>query len=200
MPRYRERVRLEDGLKLDLNNLKRQGYVKPGKSTVSKSICWREAISGEIIAFGSIYSHAESPSEGGSLHIAIEELSQKIRLQAVPRPYGGHQWYFVCPVAGRLSSVLWMPPGARKFGSRETWGRQVAYSSQFAAPHDRAEVSVCKIRYRLGGKGRIGMDDPLPPKPKWMRWRTYEKLTDRCAAYEDIAEEHLFRVVARFLK
>jgi hypothetical protein len=91
MPRHRERARLESGLKLDLNNLKRQGYVKPGKDTAPKSICWREAISGEIKAFGSIYSHAESPSGGGLLHITIEELSQNIRLQAVPRPYGGRQ-------------------------------------------------------------------------------------------------------------
>jgi hypothetical protein len=86
MPRYRERVCLESGLRLDLNNLRRQGYVKRGRDTAPKSICWRDAASGRAIAFGSIYSHAESPSEGGSLHIAIEELSQNIRLKAVPRP------------------------------------------------------------------------------------------------------------------
>jgi hypothetical protein len=43
-----------------------------------------------------------------------------------PRYYGGHQWFFVCPVTGGLATVLWRPPGASKFCSRQAWGRQVA--------------------------------------------------------------------------
>ena len=38
MSRRRERVRLEDGLRLDLNRLKRMGYLTGG---APKSVCWR---------------------------------------------------------------------------------------------------------------------------------------------------------------
>ena len=33
----------------------------------------------------------------GSLRIQIGELDQTIILIALPRHYGGRQWYFMCP-------------------------------------------------------------------------------------------------------
>jgi hypothetical protein len=75
-------------------------------------------------------------------------------------------------------SVVWLPPGANRFCSREAWGKQVAYFTQFEAPFDRAISAREKVKSRL-----IGNLDPrdweLPPKPKWMRWRTYECLADK---------------------
>jgi len=195
MPRHRERVRLESGLRLDLNILRREGFVVPGKSTVPRNIVWRDAASGDLIAFGSIHSDAEWPEEGGSLHITLGTLRQNIRLQAVPRHFGGHQWYFVCPFTSKLCSVLWLLPGIEKFGSREAWGRHVAYSSQFATAHDRAIFSAHHIHYRLGAKGRIAMDDPLPPKPKGMHCRTYDKLAARGDRYKNIAANCFFEKV-----
>src|SRR5258707_1250982 len=35
------------------------------------------------------------------------------------------------PTKDRPASVLWKPPGATRFCSRQTWGRQVAYQTQF---------------------------------------------------------------------
>ena len=69
MPRHRERARLESGLRLDLNNLRREGFVVPGKGTFPRNICWRDAATGELIAFGSIHSDAQWPEEGGSLRV-----------------------------------------------------------------------------------------------------------------------------------
>jgi hypothetical protein len=63
--------------------------------------------------------------------------------------------------------------------SWQTWGRQVAYSSQFLDRDNRAHRGKAKIKSRL-----IADLDPdeweFPPKPKWMRWRTY----NRYEAYE----------------
>src|SRR5204863_2856919 len=79
-------------------------------------------------------------------------LDQWITLIARPRNYGGRQWYFLCPVTNRRTSVLWKPPGARRFCSRLTWGRQlVAYRSQFLGPADRAHAGQAKIKSRLLG-------------------------------------------------
>jgi hypothetical protein len=200
MSRWRERARLESGLRLDLNNLRREGFVVPGSGTVPRNIVWKDAASGELIAFGSCYSDAQWPEKGGSLNITLGGLRQEIRLQAVPRHFGGHQWYFVCPFTSRLCSVLWLLPRADKFGSRETWGRRVAYSSQFATARDRALFSARHIHYQLGAKGRIAMDDQLPSKPKGMHWRTYDKLTARCGRYENIAKRQFLAIAVRLRK
>jgi hypothetical protein len=74
--------------------------------------------------------------------------------------------------------MAWLPPGADRFCSRQAWGKQVAYSTQFESPFDRALTAREKVKARL-----IGDLDPrhwdLPPKPKWMRWRTYERLSQK---------------------
>jgi hypothetical protein len=78
-----------------------------------------------------------------------------------------------------------MPPGAKEFCSRQAWGRKVAYRSQFQSVYNRGHAGKAKIKARL-----IGDLDPeeweLPPKPKWMRWRTYKRLEERFEAYDDM--------------
>jgi hypothetical protein len=80
--------------------------------------------------------------------------------------------------------VLWKPPGAGRFGSRQAWGRQVAYRSQFQDAATRAQFGKERIKARL-----IGDLDPdkwdLPPKPKWMRWKTYNRYIERFDDYEE---------------
>jgi hypothetical protein len=81
--------------------------------------------------------------------------------------------------------VLWKPLGAKKFCGRQAWGRKVAYRSQFQSVYDRGHAGKAKIKARL-----IGDLDPedweLPPKPKWMRWRTYNRLAERFEGYDDM--------------
>jgi Tripartite tricarboxylate transporter family receptor len=49
----------------------------------------------------------------------------------------------------------------------------------------------------------IGDCDPdewdLPPKPKWMRWRTYNRYVERYDRYEDILERGIIPLIAKFL-
>ena len=86
----------------------------------------------------------------------------------------------------RDCSVVWLPPGASRFCGRQKWGRRrVAYASQFADRDNRAHLGQATIKARL-----IGDLDPdewdLPPKPKWMRWRTYNRYVERYDGYEEI--------------
>jgi hypothetical protein len=96
----------------------------------------------------------------------------------------------------RPVSVLWRPPGARYFRSRQAWGRQVAYHSQFSDPDNRAHLGQARIKARL-----IADRDPdewdLPPKPKWMRWRTYKRHVERYDAYEDILDRGICALAAK---
>src|ERR1700730_1397014 len=103
----------------------------------------------------------------------------------------------VCPRTERRVSVLWNPPGSRSFASRQAWGRQVAYGSQFETPRGRALSAAQAIRCKLGGKDYISIDDDMPPKPKWMRWRTYERITRRCEANEATCNLCLLGFLAR---
>jgi hypothetical protein len=119
MPRPRQRVCLQDGLKLDLNSLVRKGFVRRGLRTSAKGIVWISSYWGEV-ASGTISADMSGHSEGW-LTVELENLNQTIILIARSRHYGGRQWYFMCPVRNRPASVLWKPPGATRFCSRETW-------------------------------------------------------------------------------
>src|SRR5262245_37487887 len=132
MPRTRQRVCLESGLKLDLNKLRRLGLVRSGAS-MTAMVLWTNTFTGEEVAKGVITSNMVGTHEGW-LRIQLGDLDQTIILVPKPRHFGGHQWYFVCPEMNRHSSVMWMPPGAERFCSRQAWGKQVAYASQFAGP------------------------------------------------------------------
>lgn len=196
MPRPRERVCLQDGLKLDLNNLARHKFIQRGAATGPVGIRWTHPHWGQI-ARGVIYADL-SVEHGGWLSVQLRgESVQKIALVARPRHYGGRQWYFICPVTGRSASVLWRPSGATRFCSRQTWGRQVAYQSQFSTPDGRAHLGQAKIRSRL-----IGDLDPdewdLPPKPKGMRWGTYNRQTEKFDRYNDTLDSGILDLVSKF--
>jgi hypothetical protein len=136
MARPRQRVRLEDGLKLDLNKLLREGLGPPGRIPWPAEIRWTSNRSGEI-AKGWITLKKED-EDRGSLRIVLGSLEQRLDLITEPRHFGGRQWYFLCPVTGKKCSVVWLPPGAARFCSRQAWGKQVAYSTQFESTFERA--------------------------------------------------------------
>jgi hypothetical protein len=66
----------------------------------------------------------------------------------------------------------------------------VAYSTKFESPFDRAITAREKVKARL-----IGDLNPreweLPPKPKWMRWPTYERLAEKYLFHQNKAEQML---------
>jgi hypothetical protein len=98
--------------------------------------------------------------------------------------------------------VLWSPPGAKEFCSRQAWGRKVAYRSQFLSVYDRGHAGKAKIKARLIGD--LNPEDwELPPKPKWMRWRTYHRLAERFDAYDVMTypdDSTLPALVARLMR
>jgi hypothetical protein len=131
--------------------------------------------------------------------ISIGGFRQRITLVSRPRHFGGRQWFFQCPATNRLATVLWRPPGATSFCSRQAWGRQVAYASQFLDRDSRAHHGQSKINSRLCSIGQFDPDDwNFPPKPKWMRWRTYNRLEQKFDRYEDILDSGIESLVAKF--
>jgi hypothetical protein len=92
-----------------------------------------------------------------------------------------------------------MPPGAERFCSRQTWEGRVAYASQFLESDKRANRGKSKIKASL-----IRDCNPdewnLPPKPKWMRWGTYNRCKERYDAYQEILDYGTAELVAKLLK
>jgi hypothetical protein len=197
VPRSQQRICLQQGLKLDFNLLARQGLIVPGSITGPHAIRWVSS-DGEAMVSGWISADMRGDVEG-VFHIQIGEVDQAITLVPFPRHYGGRQWFFLCPETNRRVSVLWLPRGARQFASRHAWPGQVAYGSQFMTPLDRAHLGKEKIKQRL-----IGDLDPqyweLPPKPKWMRWRTYQGYVDQFEKYEAAIDAGALSRVRRLLK
>lgn len=195
MARNGWRGRLEDGLKLDLSKLMRDGAVRAGENRESE-IAWLGS-SGEPVASGRIAAFMRAGAAGW-LELEIDGRRQEIALESQPRHFGGRQSYFVCPKQHCLVSALWRPYGASYFASRQAWGRRVAYGSQFETQSGRAITGARRIRRRLGGKDwQLSLDAPLPEKPKGMHWRTYEREVEKCERYEDICNQHLALIIGR---
>ena len=194
MARPRSRVCLENGLKLDLNRLIRQGFIRPGFTSGAKIIRWSYAYTGEEIAGGIITAGMEH-SQDGWMRIQIGKLEQSIALRAEPRHFGGRQWYFICPDTRRRVSVLWYPSGARHFASRHAWRGQVAYKSQFETREDRAHRGQDKIKARLGNTDNTNRS--FPEKPKWMRWRTFARYFQKFEAYDETLDNVMLRLVKK---
>jgi len=132
----------------------------------------------------------------GYLRIQMRDLEQTIILIPRARRFGGHQWYFMCPAEDRCCSVLWRPPGASLFRCRQAWGKRVAYTSQFLNRDNRAHRGQAKIKSRLQADGALELWE-LPPKPKGMRWQTYDRYAKKFDKYEAILEEGIDELLAK---
>ena len=189
MPRNMQRTPLELGLQLNINRLISDGFIQPGKKTQLSDFSWLDD-EGDERATAKIAASITNPSAAdaryGTMRIAGDWINQTIRLVGCPRHFGGLQWYFVCPVQNRCVSVLWSLPGKRFFAGRKSLGKQVAYLSQYHPPEARAHYSADKLCDRIGGPGASDKWD-VPPKPKGMRWRTYERLSNRIEKYRSKA-------------
>ena len=88
------------------------------------------------------------------------------------------------------------PPGGKQFRCRQGWGRRVAYSSQFLNSVDRAHRGQAKIKARLLADCDLELWE-LPPKPKWMRWSTYDRYAEKFYRYEEILGEGVDELLAK---
>jgi hypothetical protein len=158
---------------------------------------WTNSHTGEITANAFLTADMRCEHEG-TLQIRMADMEQTIILTPRRRNLGGHQWYFMCPYEDRCCSVLWRPPGSREFRCRQGWGGRVAYTSQFMDRTNRAHRGQAKIKARL-----IGNLDPdewdLPPKPKWMRWATYNCFVERFDKYEAILNDGVEELWAKLV-
>jgi hypothetical protein len=104
----------------------------------------------------------------------IGRMDYTVGLVSTEVGFGGRRWWFLCPVSGRRSAVLYLPRGAYQFGSAK--GYRLAHGVTRLATLDRLWHRMVKIAHRLGDNAP---DPDIPPRrPKWMRQATYARLLD----------------------
>jgi hypothetical protein len=121
----------------------------------------------------------------------------RIALAWTPCRFGGGRWWFICPVRGRYVAKLYLPCGGGRFLSGRAYG--LGYACQREEPRDRATRRLRRIDRALGGGSDAQPDEP-PEKPKWMRWRTYERKVAEWWAASDRVEDAWALTIARFMQ
>jgi hypothetical protein len=182
----------DSGLTLTLSKLRRDGLFLPNRSQ-SGSLVWTNTTTGERI--GSIGYEAHLGQESGGVRLKYtttlwdgerRDSDYRIELETTPQPFGGRRWWFLCPRTGVRVAKLYLPNGAYTFASRQAY--RLAYRSQREAPYDRALRRAFKLQSKLGAD--CGVGDYIP-KPKGMRWRTYDRLLKQIESAEQTIDGHL---------
>ena len=106
--------------------------------------------------------------------------------------FGGRRWWFLCPISGQRSSVLYLPRGGSRFGSAR--GHRLVHGVTRLAEHDRLWHRMRKIAHRLGDDEP---DQEIPPdRPKWMRAATYHRLIDTWHEAAERRDDLCFTMIA----
>jgi hypothetical protein len=119
-----------------------------------------------------------------------------VALVSTPCNFGGVRWWWICPTTGGRVRKLYLPRGGVRFLSRGPGGYNLAYASQRRDKMDQIHARIRRLYARLKADYPGLGDICWPPKPKWMRWGTYEAICDRLevqANQLDLEAEKIFR-------
>lgn len=100
---------------------------------------------------------------------------QTVQMETTECRFGGRRWWWLCPATRRPCATLYLPNGGTRFLSRGQGAYRLAYASQNGDSLERSNGRLTRLHRKMGGShGHAG--DPPPPRPKWMRRRTYDRL------------------------
>jgi hypothetical protein len=169
---------------IDVNRLEREGCLRAGWIGG-----WQWTLGGERVA--SITLRAEH----GLLHLTYrmciggadwEDVAETVRIVRATCRFGGTRPYFICPgVVNRVACgrrVAKLYSGGRLFACRHCCG--LGYAAQRGGPMDRAHNRLARLHRKLGAD-YDSPDMPAPPKPKWMRWKTYSRIAQQIEARQE---------------
>ncbi|HET8899320.1 MAG TPA: hypothetical protein VFN09_11165 [Rhodanobacteraceae bacterium] len=192
------RPHIESALCLDLRQLFALGALR---ADCKASGTWRWTRNGETSA--SIGYRAKLGTDGGSL--ALDYFTERdgerrnitctVPLVTLPRHYGGRIWYFVCPYTGRRARKLYKWGPIDWFCHREAIKPKSTYASQRVGGSDRNMAQRWALRRMMGDNASDLFGEPL--KPKWMRWRTFERYAARDAELANREAVYMARLLGR---
>lgn len=146
--RYRTRNRgaLETALRLDMRRVRKCGFLRPGFA-MRGALHWTRG--GE--PSGSITLATDLTQLGDSFAVLSysvngEQRVQRVQIDATPCRFGGHRYFWRCPVSGRRCLALAYANG--RFASRQAQRLTYAVQSEDALDRvrrarDKAEARAC---------------------------------------------------------
>jgi hypothetical protein len=126
-----------------------------------------------------------------------QSVNQQVPIQWTPCRFGGERPWFICAVhangvyCGRRVAKLY--DVGKLFACRHCY--RLGYQSQRGDRMDQAHHRLKRLHEKLGAD----YDDPEmppPPKPKWMRWKTYSGIADQIEVGQDRLD-HVFTIGAQ---
>ena len=182
-----ERLTVEACLRLDVNQLRRQGYLRSG--VLSR---WSWTREGEEIASlevlgssGALYLHRIDQRRANFGYGDGRQIEHAISMAWTLCNYGGSRPWFLCPNCHHRASKLYLPVGGRHFLCRRCY--RLGYESRRESLEWRMRRKAAKLWRRLG---RDPDNERIPPKPTGMHWRTYDKLVTDAWNAEELAERY----------
>lgn len=162
----RDATKTDDLLSIDLADLKRWGVLdRPSTGRLSWSI------GGHV--------HTQVGYISGPLGLMLHYQSSDSRPveEFIPFAFtgqhlGGQRAWFTCLHCGGRARILY---GGKHFRCRKCY--RAVYPSQYTPFRVGKINKALKIRERLNSDPSFSsIDDPFPPKPKGMHWKTYESV------------------------
>ncbi len=160
----------EDFLRIDLAFLRKENILKAGNRG---QLIWNRR--GEqfasiryVIEPAGLRLIYRTRGRGGDW----QDVTDLVPITETPTQFGGHRKWLVCPACSKRCRIIY---GGSYFRCRTCHG--LKYESQYENVISRTASQRHKLRNRLGQKGSL--DDPFPPKPKGMHWKTYRRLIER---------------------
>ena len=190
---YGRKGTVDECLRIDTNWMQRQGHLRAGASgtltwsrgeRVTGKIQWRAESDRLMLNFRHRWRDGE-----------WEDTEQPLPLEWTLCRFGGKRPWFRCPgiVNGHRCGrrVLKVYAGGRYFLCRHCYS--LAHRCQSESELDRLLRRTDKAFEALGERWHL--DEPPPPKPKGMHWRTYRR---RAEAIENRQQQMEQAFVARF--
>ena len=177
---------VEGSRPLDVMKLARAGYLSG-----SRTGGWKWTYGDGTTAFIGITGGRQAITLDYRIRSSGEDwqtVQQRVPVRWTPCRFGGERPWFVCDVlangvyCGRQVAKLY--GAGRLFACRHCYG--LGYAAQRGGLMDRAHHRLARLHRRLGAD-YDGPDGPPPPRPKWMRQRTYRRVVQQI---ED-GEHHL---------
>lgn len=196
MSRISWRPHIESALRLNLASLFEAGALKVGGDT---SGLWQWSRAGEKVA--GVGYEASLGETDGTLRLSYawtydgesKDVTCTIPLSSVGLHYGGRRWYLHCPYTDRRALMLYKWPSLERFCHRTAVRPMPTYASQRAGGCDRIISQRWALRHRLGDQVSDLFGEPF--KPKWMRWRTFERYAARDAELAERESAYLQRIL-----
>ena len=171
--RPESRAKTEQMKRLDLSSLRRKGYLTGFPVRLSWSYGDKPigSIALQARADGLRIFYRSRNGDG-----EWYDVDEVVPFVWTPTQFGGRRQWFRCLKCARSCRILY---GGNRFRCRRCY--RLSYSSQAETRADRATRAMFKIVRRLDPEEDC---NDLPPKPKGMHWRTYNRLAGRYENYD----------------